>query len=95
MANYTAKRGHNPKKVGGKRITANLANLELVNDIPLNRTDTIDTSLLMLSIVKDAALEGMPEAITLLARVGLKVSFETVDPVVVLRPDGEVADWIV
>jgi hypothetical protein len=95
MPNHSENRGHRPKKIGAKRITANLKNLGVVDELPLNQSDTIDTALMMMSIVKDAALEGKPEAIALLARLGLEVSWESIDPTIVLRSDGEVAAWIV
>ena len=94
MANTTANRGHRPKKQGARRVNVNLKNLGVVDDLPLNTTDTIDTALMMMSIVKNAALEGKPEAIALLARLGLEVSYFAIEPMIVLRPDGEVAAWI-
>lgn len=87
-------RGHRPKKLNACRITANLQNLEIADDIPLNTTETIELALKMLAIVKVAAIEGKPEAIALLASLGLELRLETKDPVVVLRPSGKVAAWI-
>jgi hypothetical protein len=95
MANNSTNRGHRPKKQGARRVNVNLKNIGVVDDLPLNTTDTIDTALMMMSIVKNAALEGKPEAIALLARLGLDVSWESIEPTIVLRPDGEVAAWIV
>jgi hypothetical protein len=95
MSNTSPNRGHRPKKQGARRVNVNLKNLGVANDLPMNVTDAIDTALLMMSIVKDSALDGKPEAIALLARLGLEVSYESIDPTIVLRPDGEVAAWII
>lgn len=73
MANYTANRGHNPKKVGAKRITANLANLAIIDRCESNRTDTIDAALLLLTIVVDKASTGNRSAAKLLTRVSIKL----------------------
>lgn len=94
MTNTKKPRGHRPKKANSRRITANLQNLEVADDLPLNTTETIELSLKMLSIVKDAAIEGKPEAISLLANLGLVVKIEDKDPIVILRHDGNVAAWI-
>jgi hypothetical protein len=68
MANTTANRGHRPKKKGGVRITANLANLDLVEYGEMNRTDAIDLALKALSILQHMKKEGSTMALRVLAK---------------------------
>jgi len=94
MSNTTTNRGHRPRK-NATRITANLNNLAVVEKSSFDRTATIDLALDMLSIVIDAAHAGNPSAIALLSRMGLELSSDEIEPVIVRSSNGDIAAWIV
>jgi hypothetical protein len=59
-----------------------------------NATASIEISLAMMQFVAGETFRGNETAIGLLARMGLEASGTLEDPIVVYRPDGEVAAWI-
>jgi hypothetical protein len=59
-----------------------------------NATASIEVSLAMMEFVAGEAFRGNITAIGLLAKMGLEASGTVEAPIVVYRPDGEVAAWI-
>jgi hypothetical protein len=60
-----------------------------------NATATIELGLSIVEFLAKEAAIGNPQAIALLAHFGVEAKIEEVEPIVVYRPDGEVAAWIV
>jgi hypothetical protein len=58
-------------------------------------TATIELGLSIVEFLAKEAAIGNPQAIALLARFGVEAKIESVEPIVVYRPDGEVSAWIV
>jgi hypothetical protein len=59
-----------------------------------NATASIEVSLAMMKFVAGEAFRGNTTAIGLLAKMSLEASGTVEAPIVVYRPDGEVAAWI-
>ena len=58
-------------------------------------TATIELGLSIVDYLAKQAALGSVEAIALLATFGVEVKIKDVDPIVVCKPSGEVAAWIV
>ena len=59
------------------------------------QTATIELALSIVGYLAKQASLGSDEAIDLLAKFGVEAKIEEVEPIVVFKPNGEVASWIV
>jgi hypothetical protein len=57
-------------------------------------TATIELGLSIMQYLAQQSLSGDPQAIALLARFGVAAEGEAGSPIVVYKPDGDVAAWV-
>lgn len=91
---HSGKRG---RPVKGRKTSLRLSpeNTEKALTIGDGLTSGIELSLRLLEIVITAAHQGDEVAISFLADIGIQVQESQGDCLIVKRPDGEIAAWIV
>jgi hypothetical protein len=83
-----------PRKSGQAFSTRHLDDRGLFDRSALSKSDTVNKGLEAIELLSLCASNGDERAIEYLASIGLQVIEERVEPIVVLKPDGEVAAWI-
>jgi hypothetical protein len=83
-----------PRKSGKPFSTRLLDDRGLFDRSALSKSDTVNKGLEAIELLSLYASNGDERAIEYLASIGLQVIEERVEPIVVLKPDGEVAAWI-
>lgn len=86
-------RSPKPHKVKSVKLAIDLC--PIVENSLKGATETIELGAEIIQFLAIEAGKGNSAAIGLLARFGVQADLESVDPIVVYRPDGRESAWIV